>query len=387
MFAVLVCEFQAETTFLLSSTVTTDTDLLLDLAPRLQAPPTAGIFFANSGRVETRKSVTKLVRSLPPAMHLVGSEVDTLVGTTSDGKLKVCDTSGLSITAGAFPEAQVGSFMIDVASLESEPDDINEYIQQQLEPQDVLRAGWKVMVIMSAGAGSNLLDDLLPHLQNAHPDAAIVGGIVTGRWLLHSHAHKVQFIRHGVVGLMFRGNVPLTALVAQQEDPSPQLAQAKAEQQRAGKSLLGGLLFTCTGRDCAADAAAFSDIYPNLPLAGMPSNGEIGPEAQCGSHSASATQVGRVALQGYTAVYGLFAVPVRSRCRPLPFSDVAAAYKESRNRPAAMAAAAAAATAASLDHTEEVCGSEESDDEHYWDYEGSESQEDEEGEAPSAQES
>merc|ERR1712166_949004 len=228
MFAVLVCEFQAETTFLISSTVTTDTDLLLELAPRLRAPPTAGIFFANSGRVETRKSVTKLVRSLPPAMHLVGSEVDTLVGTTSNGKLKVCDTSGFSITAGAFPEAQVGSFMIDVASLKSEPDDINEYIQQQLEPQDVLRAGWKVMVVMSAGAGSNLLDDLLPHLQNAHPDAAIVGGIVTGKWLLHSHAHKVQFIRHGVVGLMFRGNVPLTALVAQQDDPSPQLAQAKA---------------------------------------------------------------------------------------------------------------------------------------------------------------
>ena len=29
--------------------------------------------------------------------------------------------------------------------------------------------------------------------------------------LLHAHAHKIEYVRSGVVGLLFRGNVPLKA--------------------------------------------------------------------------------------------------------------------------------------------------------------------------------
>ena len=49
--------------------------------------------------------------------------------------------------------------------------------------------------------------------------------------------------------------------------------------------------------------------------------------------------------QGFTAVYGLFAVPVRSRAAPLHVADLSSAYAAARARPAAIAAAAATATA------------------------------------------
>ena len=49
--------------------------------------------------------------------------------------------------------------------------------------------------------------------------------------------------------------------------------------------------------------------------------------------------------QGFTAVYGLFAVPVRSRAAPLHVADLSSAYAAARARPAAIAAAAATAAA------------------------------------------
>lgn len=71
-------------------------------------------------------------------------------------------------------------------------------------------------------------DGVLRELQAAHPAAAIIGGIATGSWLLHAHAHKARFVKTGVVGLCFGGNVPLRALVCPR-GAAPRLKEAKAE--------------------------------------------------------------------------------------------------------------------------------------------------------------
>lgn len=61
-----------------------------------------------------------------------------------------------------------------------------------------------------------------------------------------------------------------------------------------------------------ADAAAWSTHFPTVPLLGWYAGGEIGPMAMAGRQHAlrgrDATQ--RVALQGFTAVFALWIVPV-----------------------------------------------------------------------------
>jgi len=155
---------------------------------------------------------------------------------------------------------------------------------------------------------------------------------------------------------MFRGNVPLSALVCDGET-TPALLQAKTEITSRGQALLGATLFTCTARDCRSDAAGFSHVFPHSPMIGMPCGGEIGPQAKRRQHEYThnevATQVGEVALQGFTAVYGLFSVPRRQeRRRAIRYEDVGAAFVQSRTRPAAVALQHATA-AALLHHGEE----------------------------------
>ena len=66
-------------------------------------------------------------------------------------------------------------------------------------------------------------------LQAAHPHAAIIGGLATGRYLLHAHAHKLTVLaRGGIVGLTFGGNVPMHALVcAPRTSAEKRLKQAR----------------------------------------------------------------------------------------------------------------------------------------------------------------
>ena len=104
-------------------------------------------------------------------------------------------------------------------------------------------------------------------------------------------------------------------------------------------------MFTCTARDAKADAWSFSKVFKGAPLAGMPCGGEVGPRFRS-KGSKRATQVGEVALQGFTAVYGLFALPIRKRERStLFFEDVDAAFAEARRQPGAVATAQAATAA------------------------------------------
>ena len=134
---------------------------------------------------------------------------------------------------------------------------------------------------------------------------------------MRAHKQQVQWIHHGVVGLMFRGNVPLTALVCK-GDVVSRLQHARAEMAQENKALLGGLMFTCTARNAASDAQGFASVFPRTHLAGMPCGGDIGPRfrtvgASSSSSNASttkATQAGQAEMHGFTAVYGLFSVPV-----------------------------------------------------------------------------
>ena len=102
-------------------------------------------------------------------LHLVGGEVQTLVGTnTLDGEYSVSHDNGFALSLGAFPEATVGSFVVD-PSAEVTP-------AEALHEQGALNAGWKVVIVLSSNVPGRILHVILQTLQTAHPDAAIIGG-------------------------------------------------------------------------------------------------------------------------------------------------------------------------------------------------------------------
>jgi hypothetical protein len=392
-------------------------DSMRELASQMTAPPTMGLLFTTprlfawnkeqcsaKGR---RAACTRLMHQLPPSVHLIGGEVDTLLGTCADGSLATVRGRGYALTLGGFPEAPAGSFIVESSSSKVHRGgafSMGWPEIAQLEEQGAFEPGWKVMVVLSVGNGVHRLEGLLGKLQAVHPQAAIIGGLATGDWLLRANGHQVRFLEDGLVGLMFRGNVPLHALVCKGEC-LPRLQHAKREIAEQGRSLLGGLMFTCTARDARADAGAFRTVFPRSPLAGMPCGGEIGPRfravsggpsgskgsssssssSSCSSSSsnksgesavasaaasgACATQAGEVALQGYTAVFGLFSVPTRTRSpSDVHYEDVHLAYTEARRTPetvalaaaaTAAAAARAAAAAAALEAGEDECDEED----------------------------
>ena len=251
LFWLLLTEVQSEPTssFLISTVIpSTQSDesdpgplksAVRRLSPQLAAPPTMGMLFTTprvfATAAERKLETTDLVRALPPCMHLVGGQVDTLLGTQPDGTLAVFrgrGVGGCALTLGAFPEAVVSSFAVNSRADASERD--------QLEAQGALAAGWKVFVLMSCGDGSARLDEFLHTLQSLHPEAAIIGGIATGEWLLRAHEQRITIVRNGIVGLMFGGNVPLTALVCKGE-PSERLAHARSDFEEQRKDLVGGV--------------------------------------------------------------------------------------------------------------------------------------------------
>jgi hypothetical protein len=155
-----------------------------------------------------RRSIRALVRSLPPESRLIGAEVQTLVGKAAEGEVASTRTSGFALSLGAFPEASVHSFYahtngVSAASLRAKLAEQRAY------------DSWSVIVLIVIGRGR--FDLILDELQSASPNAAIIGGVATGRWLLHAHAHTATFISSGVVGLCFGGNVPLKALVCNRQ--------------------------------------------------------------------------------------------------------------------------------------------------------------------------
>mmetsp|Transcript_24197 Transcript_24197/g.78862 ORF Transcript_24197/g.78862 Transcript_24197/m.78862 type:complete len:588 (+) Transcript_24197:181-1944(+) len=89
-------------------------------------------------------------------------------------------------------------------------------------------------------------------------------------------------------------------------------AQAKATQ----REVLGGFLVTCSGRreqmfgEPAFDASCFRERFPNIPLVGFFAGGEVGPKAVADAPPEVVLQRGDAAVQGFTAVVGLFLQPV-----------------------------------------------------------------------------
>lgn len=86
LFALITSELALETTYLVSTVAESVEVAHAELVPKLTSPPSVGVIFANSGLAQCKGAITKLLRSLPPAMHAIGGEVDTLVGTRAVGE-------------------------------------------------------------------------------------------------------------------------------------------------------------------------------------------------------------------------------------------------------------------------------------------------------------
>jgi small ligand-binding sensory domain FIST len=94
-------------------------------------------------------------------------------------------------------------------------------------------------------------------------------------------------------------------------------AVRKLREQTQGEHILGAVMISCNGRGPTAgglitedmsDATRFAQAFPEVPCLGFYAGGEIGPEALAGRESAF--QKGKTALQGFTAVFALFIVPI-----------------------------------------------------------------------------
>jgi len=94
------------------------------------------------------------------------------------------------------------------------------------------------------------------------------------------------------------------------------LGYVRAQCEEKEEQVLGALMFTCNargrqffGEDCV-DAKQFQTMFPTLPLIGFWAGGEIGPQAVAEAAPEQATRTGRAALQGFTAVFGIFRAPL-----------------------------------------------------------------------------
>jgi small ligand-binding sensory domain FIST len=95
-------------------------------------------------------------------------------------------------------------------------------------------------------------------------------------------------------------------------------------EQTQGEQILGAVMFSCSGRgpsrgmlipEDMADAKRFHKEFPNVPCLGFYAGGEIGPMALAGNENVF--QTGRASVQGFTAVFCLFIVPVVERQRQM----------------------------------------------------------------------
>mmetsp|Transcript_1022 Transcript_1022/g.1281 ORF Transcript_1022/g.1281 Transcript_1022/m.1281 type:complete len:543 (+) Transcript_1022:123-1751(+) len=92
---------------------------------------------------------------------------------------------------------------------------------------------------------------------------------------------------------------------------------SKLKEQTRGEEILGAVMFSCSGRgpmkegmlqEEMADATRFAKFFPDVPCLGFYAGGEIGPMALAGNENVF--QTGRATVQGFTAVFALFIVPI-----------------------------------------------------------------------------
>ena len=109
-------------------------------------------------------------------------------------------------------------------------------------------------------------------------------------------------------------------------------------EQTRGEEILGAVMFSCSGRgpmrggligEDMADATRFANAFPGVPCLGYYAGGEIGPTALAGNRNVF--RQGRAAVQGFTAVFCLFIVPVERRDYALDDSpDAVRAFVDER---------------------------------------------------------
>ena len=137
MFALLSSELALETTYLVS-TVAQSVEEAQALGESVPAAPSVGVIFSNTrGQGGAQKGITKLVRSLPPAMHAIGGEVDTLVGTQSAG--------GADAASAPAPAAGAASSSANNGAAAQGPDDKEEEEEEEDEYSEMMMpAQWMV---------------------------------------------------------------------------------------------------------------------------------------------------------------------------------------------------------------------------------------------------
>lgn len=166
---------------------------------------------------------------------------------------------------------------------------------------------------------------LVKKIQDAYPQAAIIGGCAMGREIMIKNQEKVHVETSGIGILAISGNAPLFALTSPyspytggprkaEEDVKAKMALAEKLAADEEHRVLGSLLFTCCARNSslfgqeACDVLWFQERFPHLPLLGMYAGGEIGPKGKTNSNLQSFER-GNAQYQGYTAVFGFFLVP------------------------------------------------------------------------------
>ena len=210
LFAIIVDEI-ARTTSFMASVVGPMSTAVSDLSPMLEAQPTMGILFTKDE--ESEGSLADLARKLPYHCEVVGGDMSVVAGTDVSGTLvqsndmqrgaAVRGAAEAALSLGRFPEATVRSFAVDA----SKGDDF----RAQLQAEGALEPGWKVFLVVPR---MNEADEVVELLQQAHPEAAVIGGIATGNALYRVRHQTAELIDEGCVGLMFSGNVPLAAFVS-----------------------------------------------------------------------------------------------------------------------------------------------------------------------------
>ena len=207
LFAILVHE-TARTTSFIASAVGPLKGAMQELNPRLEAQPTLGILFSEDEYAGSNTELTTFAKKLPYHLELIGGQMMVVAGTDAAGTLvqterrRSADEPSVALHLGRFPEATCQSFIIDPAK---------GHFRAQLEAQGCLEPGWKVFLLVSLYNGTPGLVDLL---QTAHPSAAIIGGFASGDSLYRVRHQEVESLGSGLVGMMFKGNVPLAAFVS-----------------------------------------------------------------------------------------------------------------------------------------------------------------------------
>ncbi|CAK9008919.1 unnamed protein product [Durusdinium trenchii] len=268
-------------------------------------------------RCEVAILATTLPEASAKAFHLMPMQSKSKADsddedTYSEDEVSSCDAE--EVEEDGLKEAEGASLAPKGKTQEAAEDPLKELLS--LEPPP------KVVVVYDADRGSSTARSIAK-IQEAYPEAAVIGGVVMGHRILVRGRTSEGSISggRGVGALAISGNVPLYAMTCPftgcvataKQTVANCMSHAQESATAKNESILGALLFTCNARGphmfgChAKDAALFQAQFPRAPLMGFYAAGEIGPQVE--EEAEHAFLRGNAALQGFTAVFGMFLVP------------------------------------------------------------------------------